>query len=108
MQEHDGIGILLDGTAFTQVRQSGLVILPILGGTVDLRQSDYGQLQLARQEFEPPRNGRHLFLPALAAIIRLDELQIINENGFDLMPFFEPAGVGGNAEHALARRIIDK
>ena len=49
----------------------------------------------------------HLFLPAVAAIVRLDELQVIDDDQPDLVPQLEPAGVGGDPQHALAGRIVD-
>src|SRR5262249_31326315 len=71
MQQHDGVRVLLDGSRFAQVRQSRLMVLPILGRPIDLGQGNQRHLQLSRQELESSRYSGHLLLAILAAVVRL-------------------------------------
>src|SRR5260370_20112849 len=49
VQEHDRVGVLLDGAGLAKVGQSRLVIGAVFGAAVDLSQGHDGNLQLAGQ-----------------------------------------------------------
>src|SRR5437588_233546 len=78
------VGILLDGAALAEVGHAGAAILAALDGAVELRQGDDGHLQLSGQRLEPPADLGDLLLAAVARILRLDELDVVEDDEADL------------------------
>ena len=64
--------------------------------------------QFPREELQPPRNMRNLFLAAVALVFRIDQLQIVDHQESDIVPLAEPSRIGGDAEHALGGGIVDE
>ena len=81
-----GVGVLLDRARFAQVGQPRPVVLPVFRRAIDLGQRHHRDLQLAGQELEPARDLRHLLLPAVAAVVRIDELQVVDDHEPDVVP----------------------
>ena len=75
-----GVGVLLDRARFAKVGESRLVVLAVLGGAVHLRERDHRDLQFAGEELQPPADLGDLFLPRVAAVLRLDELQVVDHD----------------------------
>src|SRR5579884_390173 len=84
------------------------MVLAVLRGAVNLGQGDNGNLQLLGQRLEPAANLGDLLLTRIAAVVRLDQLQIIDDDELDAVAQLQAAGIGGDAQHALHRRIIDE
>src|SRR5205807_2131552 len=106
VQKHDRVRILLDAAALAQVGQARLVVLAVFRGAIDLGQRQDGDLQLTRQVLQAARDGGDLLLPAVAAVVRLNQLQVVDDHGPNLVPQLQTAGVGGDAEHVERRRIV--
>src|SRR5207249_858933 len=83
VQEDDGVGVLFEAAAFAEVGEARLAALAVLGAAVELGQCDDGDLQFAGEELEPAGDSSDLLLPALFAVVRLDELQIVDKNQLD-------------------------
>src|SRR5262245_47232457 len=107
MQEHDSVGVLLNGSRFAKIGEARLVVLPIFQTTIELSQRDDRYFQLAGKEFQSPRNLGHLLLPVVTTVVRIDQLQVVNENDADPMAQFQPAGIGSDAQHPLTGGVID-
>lgn len=52
MQEHDHIGVLFDGPAFSQVGQSRSFVFSQFDATVELSECDHGDSQFFGEELE--------------------------------------------------------
>src|SRR5262249_41770489 len=84
------------------------MLLAVLRGAIHLGQGDNRNLQLPRQVLQSPGEPGHLLLTAVAAVVWLDELQIIHEHYLDAMPELQAARVGSDAQHPLARGVVNK
>ena len=54
MQQEHHVGVLLDGAGLTQVGQHGPLVGALLGATVQLRDREHRNLELAGQQLEGP------------------------------------------------------
>jgi hypothetical protein len=57
---------------------------------------------------QPARNGGELFVARRLAVIRDDQLQVIDDHQANAMPLLHTPCVGGNADHVLARLVVEK
>src|SRR5690606_5160309 len=62
VDEHDHVGVLLDGPGLAQVRQLRAVIGPRVDGAVELRERDDRDLELLGQRLEPAADLADLLL----------------------------------------------
>ena len=84
------------------------MILAVFRAAVDLSQSHDRNFEFAGQELQPTGKLSHLLLSAITAIIRLDELQVIDEHHANLVTQFQTAGIGCDTQHALTGRVVDE
>ena len=47
-------------------------------------------------------------LTRIPAVVRLDELEVVDHEELDVVLALQPAGVRGDAEHALRGRVVDE
>ena len=97
VQHQDGVGVLLYGTTFPEIRQPRPVVLPVLRGAIHLGQRDHRDLEFARQELEAAADLGDLLLARIAAVVRLDELKVVDDDELDVVLSLQPAGVRGDA-----------
>src|SRR5262249_14594659 len=88
MQHQYGVRVLFNRAGFAQVAKSWLLFLAVLQTAIDLSERDDRNLQLACQEFQPPRYSGNLFLSVLPAIVRIDELEIVDDDKAQIMALF--------------------
>ena len=68
VEEHDDIGVLLDGAGFTQVGQHGALVLALFVGTAQLAQAQDGDLQLLGHDLQHTADVGHGLLAVLAGV----------------------------------------
>ena len=115
VDEADHIGILLDGSRLTQVGElrplgllAVLVVATRLDATVQLRQGDDGYLQLLGQLLERPRYGAHLLLTAAERhAAGVHQLQVVDDDDFDAVLAYQPAGFGPQLEYRQTGGLVD-
>jgi hypothetical protein len=97
VNEHDDVGILLDGAGLSQVTHHGAFVGALLNTSVQLRQRNHRTLQFFGQHFQAARNLTQLGRAVVAArpARAAHELQIVHHNQaqFATLPR-QAAGVG--------------
>jgi hypothetical protein len=78
VHEHHHVGVLLDGSRFTQVTEPRLVLLRRLGLAIELRQAQNRHLELAGQALEPASDLGDLLLPRILLVVRFNQLQVVD------------------------------
>ena len=108
-ERHD-VGVLLDGARFAQVRElRTLRAAAHLGGTAQLRQGDNRHVQFLGDGLERARNERHLLLAvALGVLVARHELEVVDDDDFDVVVNLEPPGLGAELEDRKGRGVIDE
>jgi hypothetical protein len=71
------------------------VVLPVLDAAIQLGQREHRNIQLFSEPLQTPGNLRHLFLPAVTPVIRLNQLQVVDADETNPLPLFEAAGGSG-------------
>ena len=90
-------GVSMSGRSREVPHKTWTVVLAILRRSVHLGQRHHGDLELARHELEPAGEASHLLLTRVAAIVRVDELQVIDHHQFDPMPQLQSPRIGGDS-----------
>ena len=102
VKHDDDIGILLDGSGFTQVRHDRPMIRPLLRCTRQLRKGYNWTIQFPGPLASGPRDILEDFLLAvLSAAFRVHQLQIVNHDHVEPPLRLHPAALGTNVRSAL-------
>ena len=108
VEEEDDVGVLLDGARLAEVGHPGAAVLAVLDGPVELREGDDRDVQLAGERLEPPADLGDLLLAAVARLLAVDELDVVDHDQAEVLPELEPAGVGGDLEHVPRGGVVDE
>ena len=103
VDEHDDVGVLLEGAGLAQVRELRAVIGARLRRARQLRQRDDRHVQLLREPLQRPRDRRELRLPALEAAAALHQLDVVDDEQVEPVLGLQPARLGAHLEHADRR-----
>ena len=77
--EHNGIGILLDGAGFTEIRQLRCVIVSLRRASRQLRQGKYRHAEILSQDLQISGYRRYFFVPRLFVVSgQGNELEIVD------------------------------
>jgi len=93
VDEHDDVGVLLDGAGFAEVGELGAAFVAF-GGAGELAEDEDGNLQFFREALEAAGNAGDFFLAVAEAAARGDQLEIIDDEKREALVAFEPAGFG--------------
>ena len=83
VKEEDAVGILLDGTGVTQVRQLGpvrRVVALLLHRTGQLRKCDNGHIHFLSHDLQVSGDGADLLHTVLAALAGGHQLQVVDND----------------------------
>src|ERR1700686_725178 len=78
VDEHDDVGVLLDGAGFAEVRELGAALVALRRAS-ELAEDEDGNLQLLGESLKRARDAGHFFLAIAEAAARGDELQVIDD-----------------------------
>ena len=107
VDEHDDVGVLLDGAGFAEVGELRAAILA-LGSAGELAENEDGDFQLLGEAFQAAGNAGDFFIAVAEAAARGDELEIIDdEEGEAAFFFFEAASFRANFEDADGAGVIN-
>jgi len=110
MNETYHIGILLNGSRFTQVTQLRtftFFTFTALHTTIQLRQGYNRNIQLLRQTFQRTRNGTYLFLTTTKRHTTcIHQLQVVDNNNPHSMLTHQTAGFCAKLKYRQRRSII--
>ncbi len=76
VDEHDDVGVLLDGARFAKVSEPRTFVFPRFEGTVELRHGDDRDVQFSGQVLQRPADLGDLLL-AVLAVRALHQLQVV-------------------------------
>ena len=109
VEQPDDIGILLDGTGFTQIRQTGFAILVLLEFAVELGQHDDRHVQLLGQSLHTVGDVGDFLLAVVLGLlgVRMHQLEVVDDDELDLVLLPHPSGPGPELENGKPRRVID-
>ena len=106
--EHDhDVGVLLEAAALTEGRELRLAA-GIPGGARQLRESDDDDAELPCQRFQIPRDGRDLLHAVLVVLAGADELDVVDDDHFDLLVRARAAGLRSQLHDRDAGRVVDE
>ena len=110
VHKHDDVGILLDGSGFTQVGVDRALVGPLLKGTVELRQRHYRAVELFGQCLEGSRNlGNFVGTVVTARTRDLHQLQVVDHDQADITVLtHQSSGTGAHFRRADTGRIVNK
>ena len=91
-----------------EVGHAGAAVLAVLDGAVELRERDHRHLQLAGQRLEPAADLGDLLLAAVARLLGVDELDVIDHDQAEVLAQLEPPGVGRDLEHVPRGGVVDE
>src|SRR5215216_7303151 len=78
VEEHDHVGILLEGSRIAKVREQRALVVALLDGATELRYRQHWHVEVAGEDFEAAADLGYLLLAVLGAAALPDhELQII-------------------------------
>ena len=107
-KRHD-VGVLLDGTRFTEVGEHRNRRRARFDRTRELTQGNQRHVEFACDELESAGDFRD-FLDAVTIMIScgLHELQVVDDDQSERLVMCSAAGFGTHLEHRKSRRVIDK
>src|SRR5215472_2866644 len=100
IDEHDHVGVLLDGAGFAQVRELRTAFFAF-GGTGELAEDQHGDLQFLGETLETARDAGDFFLAGVEAATRGDELKIVNNEQREAFVALEAASLGADFQYAV-------
>ena len=108
VEQEDHVGVLLDGARLAEVGHPRAAVLAVLDGPVELREGDHRDVQLAGQRLEPAADLGDLLLAAVARVLGVDELDVVDHDQAEVLPQLEPAGHGRDLEHVPRGGVVDE
>ena len=108
MQEHDDVGVLLDGTTFTKVGQSRAFVVAQFDTSIQLRQRDHRQAVFLGNPLETTSNLCDLLFSIGFLVFRFDLLQIVDDDQTQVVSAFEASADGPDLSHSSTWRIVDE
>ena len=106
--EHDDVGVLLEGAGLAEVGELRAVVGARFGGARQLRERDDRNLQLLGQPFQRARDGRELGLSALEAAAPLHQLDVVDDQQVEPVLRLQAARLRAHLEHAERGRVVDE
>ena len=109
VNEHDDVGILLDGTRLSQVAHHGAFVGALLYTSVELRQGNHRALQLTGQHLQTPRNFTQFSGPVFAVVgCATHQLEVVHHNQAQLSALARQATrVGAKFTGGEARTFVN-
>ena len=110
VDEHDDVGVLLDGARFAKVGQHRALLAAHLHRAGQLRQRDDGHVHLLRQHLEASRDLADLdgAVAVFARLRRGHELQVVDDDDALLGGAQLAAGLGAQLQDGQRRRVVDE
>ena len=108
VDEHHHVGILLDGARFAEVVEPRAVVTGGFRLPIQLSEAQHRDIEFARHPLEPPRDSCHLFLPRVAGIVGLDQLEVVDHDQRESLLTLEPPCHRCNLGECAAGRIVDE
>ncbi len=105
VQEHDHVGILLDGTRVTQVGQHGLLVGTGFRTARELCAADDGYHQILCHDLHGAGNLGDLLHAVVHPAVGLHELQVVDDHHAEIR---HPAELRLHAGHGDAGGIVDE
>ena len=107
VQEHNRVGVLLDGTGFPQIRQNGPLVGTAFHRTAQLTQADHRDIQFLCHDFQGAGNFTHhdhtVFI-VLSIAGALHQLQIVDD---DEAQVIQSAALGADVRYGNRRIVIN-
>ena len=111
MHKQHHIGILLDGSRLTkvaQLRTLAFKTLTILHSTIQLRQSEYGDVKFLGKPLERLRNLRHLLLTAAEThTICIHKLKVVYHDNLYTLLAHQTTCLSTQLEYGESRSIVN-
>ncbi|CDK01171.1 DnaB helicase (modular protein) [Microbacterium sp. C448] len=107
VEQDDHVGVLLERSGFTEVREGGLLVLPLLGTTVQLRERDDGHPELLGEQLERTRELTDLLLTALDALTARHELEVVDDHHLEVGALLEAPTLGPDLDESHVRAVVD-
>src|SRR5450756_1099436 len=108
VEEHDHVGVLLDGARLAQVGELRLAVGARLGGTVELRDGDHRHVELAGQLLHGAGDVGDLLLAVFGAAVAGHELEIVDDDQRQGVLGLQAARLGAQLEHVEAGGVVDE
>ena len=108
VDEHDHVGVLLDGARLAQVRELRLFVRARLWRAIELRDRDDRHGELARQLLHGARDVADLLLAVVRAAVAGHELEVVDDDEAERCLGLQPARLGAQLEHVEAGGVVDE
>ena len=108
VQQDDHVGVLLDGTGFTQVRDHGPLVLALLGATVQLREGDDRDLEFLGQQLQRTGELGDFLLAGFDLLARAHELQVVEDDQLEVVLLLQPAALGADFHQRHVGAVVDE
>src|SRR5712675_2666159 len=106
VDEHDDVGVLLDGAGFAEVGELRAALIA-LWGAGELAEDEDGNLQLFGEAFKGAGDAGDFFLAIAEAAARGDQLQIIDDEEREAFVALQAAGFGADFEDGDGAGVVD-
>ena len=107
VDEHHNIGILLNRTGFTEVAQTGSLVLTGFDSTVQLGQRDDRNMELSRKALKRPRDHGDLLLTVLLAR-PVHQLEVVDHDQVKAWLAAKTPALRPDLGNSETRRVIDE
>src|SRR5258705_3811267 len=91
VDEHNHVGVLLDGARFAEVGELGATLFAF-GGAGELAEDEDGNLKLLGEALEATGDAGDFFLAGAEAAARGDELKIVDDDERETFVALQAAG----------------
>jgi hypothetical protein len=110
IDEHDHVGVLLDGARFAQVGELRVLVLALLDGAAELGERQHRHVQLFGKCLQAAGDLGDLLdaIVAAHAGAQAHELQVIDDDQAKAMDALEPPRPGPELACREGRRIVDE
>src|SRR6266481_3253154 len=106
VDEHDDVGVLLDGAGLAEVGELRAALVA-LGGAGKLAEDEDGNLQLLGETLEGAGDAGDFFLAIAEAAAGGDELEIIDDEERKALVALEAAGLGADFEDGDGAGVVN-
>src|SRR6202011_1661126 len=106
VDEHNDVGVLLEGAGFAEVGELGAALVTF-GGAGELAEDENGNLQLLGEAFEGAGDAGDFFLAIAEAAAGGDELEIVDDEKRKTFVALEAASLGADFEDGDGAGVVD-
>ena len=108
MDEHNHVGVLLDGAGIAQVGQRGTLVFTVGVGAGQLGAGDQRHLQLQRDGLELAADFGNLQLAAFHLAVGMHQAQVVHHDQVKALVHHQAAAAGAQLGGRDTRSIVDK